>query len=48
MENLNNINSYEVNNKINSGVDLVFEENPELAAIGSMEQYSEYLDNTYS
>ncbi len=31
-------------NKIKEGVDFVFEQNPELAKIGTPEQYSEYLD----
>lgn len=33
--------------KIKEGVDFVFEQNPELAQIGTKEQYSKYLDNIY-
>ena len=32
---------------IKEGVDFVFEQNPELAAIGTKEQYSEYLDTIF-
>lgn len=34
--------------QIKEGVDFVFEQNPELANIGTMEQYSEYLDTIFS
>ena len=33
--------------QIKEGVDFVFEQNPELANIGTMEQYSEYLDTIF-
>lgn len=33
--------------QIKEGVDFVFEQNPELANIGSMEQYSKYLDTIF-
>lgn len=33
--------------KIKEGVDFVFEQNPELAQIGTKEQYSEYLDTIF-
>ncbi|OGI65921.1 hypothetical protein A2914_01345 [Candidatus Nomurabacteria bacterium RIFCSPLOWO2_01_FULL_41_21] len=34
-------------NKVKEGVDFVFEQNPELAQIGTKEQYSEYLDTIF-
>lgn len=34
-------------NKVKEGIDFVFEQNPELAQIGTKEQYSEYLDNIF-
>jgi hypothetical protein len=34
--------------QIKKGVGFVFEQNPELANIGTMEQYSEYLDTIFS
>jgi hypothetical protein len=34
-------------NKIKEGVDFIFEQNPELAQIGTKEQYSEYLDTIF-
>ena len=34
-------------NKIKEGVDFVFEQNLELAQIGTEEQYSEYLDTIF-
>lgn len=33
--------------KIKEGVDFVFEQNPELASIGTQEQYSQYLDTIF-
>jgi hypothetical protein len=33
--------------KVKEGVDFVFEQNPELASIGTQEQYSEYLDTIF-
>lgn len=33
--------------QIKAGVDFVFEQNPELASIGTMEQYSKYLDTVF-
>lgn len=33
--------------QIKEGVDLIFKQNPELANIGTMEQYSEYLDTIF-
>ena len=33
--------------KIKEGVDLVFDLNPELVSIGTMEKYSEYLDTIF-
>jgi predicted nuclease of predicted toxin-antitoxin system len=33
--------------KLKEGVDFVFEQNPELAKIGTKEQYSEYLDTIF-
>lgn len=33
--------------QIRSGLDFVFEQNPELAKIGSIEQYSKYLDSVF-
>jgi hypothetical protein len=35
-------------NKLKEGVDFVFEQNPELAEIGTKEQYSEYLNTIFS
>lgn len=43
--NLNNIPSSNI--KVKSGVDSVFEQNPELASIGSREQYSHYLTTIF-
>ncbi len=49
MENIPKIN--QENNiekpKIKEGVDFVFEQNPEIAQIGTKEQYSEYLDTIF-
>lgn len=36
------------NKIIKEGIDFVFEQNPELAQIGTKEQYSEYLDTIFS
>ncbi len=33
--------------KVKDGVNFIFEQNPELAKIGTKEQYSEYLDNIF-
>lgn len=35
-------------NEVKEGVDLVFEQNPELTQIGTKQQYSEYLDTIFS
>lgn len=35
-------------NKIKEGVDFAFEQNPELAQIGTKEEYSEYLNNIFT
>ncbi len=43
--NIENIKTPE--NKIKEGVDFVFEQNPELAQVGSKEKYSEYLDTIF-
>lgn len=40
-------NSKTPENKIKEGVDFVFEQNPELAKIGTKEQYSEYLETIF-
>lgn len=42
-----NENNNEKKEKIKEGVDFVFEQSPELAQIGTKEQYSEYLDNIF-
>ncbi len=40
-------NTKSLENKIKKGVDFVFEQNPELAKVGTKEQYSEYLDSIF-
>lgn len=47
LESNNNESIKTPENKIKDGVAFVFEQNPELAQIGSEEQYSEYLDTIF-
>lgn len=47
LENNTQENIINPENKIKEGVDFVFEQNPELAQIGTKEQYSEYLGNIF-
>lgn len=37
----------DLENEVKEGVDFVFEQNPELAKVGTMKQYSEYLENIF-
>lgn len=44
---LRNPEKYKTNNIIKDGVSELFNENPELASLGSKEQYSQYLDTIF-
>lgn len=44
---LSNESSSNPENKTKEGVDFVFEQNPELASLGTKEQYSEYINHIF-